>query len=505
MPSAKLVQDLAGRLNGKVMVSSDIADTDLEGADLEALAGQVISHFEKAQGARVLDKAVLQEILEKQPEEKKPIQVEVVQPTNYRPAAKDIEADYKIRSVEVDIASSSVSDFTAYFNDRFGKLRDMFGNVRGTSLGSMLNSIDNVRQYTSGREVSVVGMVYDKIVTKNGHILLTLEDETGSAKVLFVKPSKESSRDTIGIFESSKRIVSDEVIAIRGKISGPFIIANTILWPDIPIRARKQTEEDIAIAFMSDIHVGSKLFQEKQFTRFLSWLNGDVEQNRSLAAKVKYIVASGDLVDGIGIYPDQDRELSIKDIHKQYEVFLDFMSAIPDYIHVFLLPGNHDAVRRAEPQPSLGEDLIGKFNRSNIHFVSGPGWMTLHGLKVLGYHGTSLDSIIQGIPGCSYTKPEIAMTEVLKRRHLSPIYGDNPIVPSKHDAMIIDEVPDILHMGHVHKNGYSDYHGTLIVNSGTWQARTSYQVKLGHIPSPAVLPIYETKSMTLSAVDFNTT
>ncbi len=504
MTDAILVVDLANRLSGKVIISSDITDEDLKGFDIEALAGQIVSHFEGKEGAKLLDAKTLKEITGAVPVEKAPIQVEVIRPSGYKPAAKDVEADYRIRSVEIDMASSNVGVFTDYFNDRFRKMREFFGNSRGTSLGSMLNSIDSVKQYTSGREVSVLGMVYDKIITKNGHLLLTIEDETGTAKILFIKPSKESSRDQIDLFESSKKIVSDETIAIRGKISGPFIIANTILWPDIPIRSRKATEDDLAIAFLSDIHVGSKLFQEKQFGKFLSWLNGDLDYNKELAGKVKYVIAAGDLVDGIGVYPNQDKELAITDIYEQYSVLLDYMSAIPDYIHVFLLPGNHDAVRRAEPQPPLGEELIGKFRRSNIHFVSDPGYVTVNGLKILGYHGTSLDSIIQGINGCSYSHPEGAMTEVLKRRHLSPIYGDNPIVPSKRDHMVIDEVPDILHMGHVHKNGYSDYHGTLIVNSGTWQARTAYQVKLGHLPSPAMLPVYETKSMILSAVDFNT-
>ena len=34
-------------------------------------------------------------------------------------------------------------------------------------------------------------MVYDKIVTKNGHIMLTLEDEGGTAKVLVYKPQSK--------------------------------------------------------------------------------------------------------------------------------------------------------------------------------------------------------------------------------------------------------------------------------------------------------------------------
>ena len=95
------------------------------------------------------------------------------------------------------------------------------------------------------------------------------------------------------------------------------------------------------------------------------------------------------------------------------------------------------------------------------------------------------------------------MIEVLKKRHISPIYGDNPIMPSKEDSLVIDEVPDILHMGHLHKNGYAEYHGTQVINSGTWQSRTSYQVKQGHMPTPALLPVYNTKSGELWSVDFN--
>ena len=69
--------------------------------------------------------------------------------------------------------------------------------------------------------------------------------------------------------------------------------------------------------------------------------------------------------------------------------------------------------------------------------------------------------------------------------------------------MVIDKVPDILHMGHLHKNGYSEYHGTLIVNSGTWQGRTDFQVRMGHIPTPAQMPVYEAKSGTMNVIDFN--
>ena len=135
--------------------------------------------------------------------------------------------------------------------------------------------------------------------------------------------------------------------------------------------------------------------------------------------------------------------------------------------------------------------------------MANPCYLNLHGVKVLSYHGTSLDSMIQNIQGCSYSNATSAMKEILKRRHLSPIYGDNVVTPSKSDSLVIDEVPDILHMGHIHKNGYDEYHGTALVNSGTWQARTSFQIKQGHIPTPALLSVYDAQTTSLLQVDFN--
>ena len=188
---------------------------------------------------------------------------------------------------------------------------------------------------------------------------------------------------------------------------------------------------------------------------------------------------AGDVVDGIGVYPNQDRDLTVLDIYAQYKIFFNFMSMIPDYIHVFVIPGNHDAVQRAEPQPQLSNELVGDFKADNVHIIPNPSFLTLHGIEILAYHGASLDSIISAIPGTSYAKPEKAMIEILKRRHLSPIYGGNMIVPSKNDNMVIDKVPDILHMGHVHKNGMANYHGVDIINSGTWQSTTDYQLVAG--------------------------
>lgn len=497
MPEA--VMELAKRLNGIAIISSDLQESDLEGTDIESVTAYIVNFFKDAPGPKILNKQMLGQIMQSH------VQEAIIRtPAIQKPRPQNpIQPNFSIRNLEVRKTGAKVADFAEYFNNRLERLKSIIISGRNANFMELQKNVDSIKQLMNGREIGIIGMVYDKITTKNGHILATIEDGTGTAKVLFLKPSKESSKEQMRLFTEADRLIVDEVVGIRGRISNPFIMANALIRPDIPIKQRKRTEEDMAIAFMSDIHAGSKLFMEKQFRNFLKWINLSTKYNQETAEKVKYIVISGDLVDGIGVYPNQESELTIESIYRQYNFLFELFSEVPENIEIFMLPGNHDAMQRAEPQPSLAEEFLKDMKYKNIHMVSNPGYVTLEGIKILSYHGTSLDSVIHGIKGLSYSKPEGAMQEVLKRRHLSPVYGHNPIVPSSTDQMIMDQVPDILHMGHLHKNGSADYHGTLIVNSGTWQARTSYQIKLGHMPTPAVMPVYNTKSMELRNIDFN--
>ena len=496
---AEVVTELAKRLNGIAIISSDLEATDLNGTDIESMTAHIVSFFKDAKGPRILNKQVLDQIMQSHVPEAI-VKEQIIQRPRVTPISS---SNFSIRNLEVKKTGAKASDFAEYFNNRLDRLKSMIIEGRNVKFAEILKNIESIKQLMNGRELGIIGMVYDKIITKNGHILVTIEDSTGTAKVLFLKPSKESSKEQMRLFSDAEKLLVDEVVGIRGRISNPFIMANTMIRPDIPIKQRKRTEEDMAIAFMSDVHAGSKLFMEKQFRSFIKWINLSTNYKQDLAEKIKYIVVGGDLVDGIGVYPNQENELTIESIYRQYNFLFELFAEIPENIEIFMLPGNHDAMQRAEPQPPLAEEFLKEMKFKNIHMMSSPGYVTLDGIKILSYHGTSLDSVIHGIKGLSYSKPEGAMLEVLKRRHLSPVYGHNPIVPSSTDQMIMDQVPDILHMGHLHKNGSTDYHGTLIVNSGTWQARTSYQIKLGHMPTPAVLPIYNTKTMELFNVDFN--
>jgi DNA polymerase II small subunit len=83
------------------------------------------------------------------------------------------------------------------------------------------------------------------------------------------------------------------------------------------------------------------------------------------------------------------------------------------------------------------------------------------------------------------------MEEMLKRRHLSPMYGGrSPLAPEKEDYLVIDDVPDILHCGHVHTYGTGFYRGVFLVNSSTWQEQTEFQKKVNLNPMPCNVAVY---------------
>lgn len=242
------------------------------------------------------------------------------------------------------------------------------------------------------------------------------------------------------------------------------------------------------------------------FRRFLLWLNGKVgtQRLRTVAGNVKYVVIAGDLVDGVGIYPGQARELAIKDVHRQYSVLSRYLEHIPDYVEVIIIPGNHDASRKALPQPAIpkeyGEPI---YESRKTCSLGNPSEISLHGVEFLLYHGRSIDDVVSTVPGMTHSTPDKAMKLLLQSRHLAPIYGQRtPIAPAKRDFMVIERVPDVFHAGHVHVVKCDTYRGTTIVNSGAWQEQTEYMKQMGFMPDPGIVPIINLQTMQLNTVNF---
>ncbi len=470
------------------------ADELLKSLGEESRAG-VLAEFNKEGKSGIITKEEVQSAVDGL--SKQSIKTVVKRQASFNAPARDvdpqIDIDHKRDVTGKSRVSGTIDDFIKHFQNRFKRVTGLFPFQ---TAGYTHSTMDEAQRDTmAGQKISVHAMVNDKIATKSGNIMVIGEDLTGFGRIIISKTNEKA-------FDRAAYIIKDDIICFSGQVKNKFLIVDDFDFPDIQRRdSITMSERDLAIAYISDLHMGSKKFNGDAFNRFVRWLNGEERiegQSADLAGKVKYVVVAGDIADGIGVYPNQEKDLEIKDIYQQYKMFDDFVSSIPDYIEVITIPGNHDAVRRGEPMPAIAQDLI----TCDCHRLGNPSFCKLEGISHLIYHGTSFDSMISSVPKLSYKEPQKVMMELLKRRHLSPLYGINPIVPEAIDYLVIDTEPEIFHTGHVHMNGIGKYRGSLLLNSGTFQDLTDYQVKQGHVPTPGQVYVYETKLGKINRVDF---
>jgi DNA polymerase II small subunit len=427
--------------------------------------------------------------------------IDIKKVKGWKPKAKEYDPEINIMK---DVTGNSVcegttSDFTKLFVNRYNSLRRILRNQRR----ELANAIPINRVKSSGvKDVQMVGIIKDVRTTTNGHRLIELEDETGTATCIALK----NNRDTLQL---ANEVVLDEIVGIRGQLSknGDLIVIHNVVYPDISIQnERHKADVPLYAAFLSDIHIGSKQFMEDQWQAFLRWINGEIGNSRQkdVAGKIKYLVIPGDVVDGIGIYPNQDKELSIVDVYRQYEALAEQLRLIPEHISLIILPGNHDAVRPAEPQPTFEKEIQDLFTDMNMTFVGNPCYFSLHGVEVLAYHGQSLLDFATNVQHLKYNEPVEIMKVMLRKHHLAPTYGGyTPLAPEHLDYMVIDRIPDIFVTGHVHLAQISDYRGVTLMNASSWQSQTSYQKMLNFIPDSAKLPIVDLKTGNVTMMDFS--
>jgi len=419
---------------------------------------------------------------------------------SWNPPAKNIAPQIKIIK---DVSGKSTcegttDDFCKLFSNRFDVLRKILRSQRR----ELNNVIPINRMRKAGlKEIQLIGIINEVHTTQNGHRIIQIEDDTGELTAIVLQHNQE-------IFPMSLELITDEIIGLAGQLSknGDLFIVNNIIYPDISLHNRKyNTTDPIAAAFLSDIHVGSREFMDKQWSAFIRWINGDLGNSRQkrVAGTIKYLVIPGDVVDGIGIYPNQEKELTIVDLYSQYEELARQFQQIPEHISVIMQPGNHDAVRPAEPQPTFNKQIQDLFSSNDITFIGNPAQFSMHEVEVLSYHGQSLLDFATNIQRLKYNEPVEIMKIMLQKHHLAPIYGGyTPLAPEHHDYMIINRIPDIFVTGHVHLAMIGEYRGITLINASSWQAQTSYQKMLNFTPDPAKLPIADLKTGNVTMMDF---
>ena len=392
-----------------------------------------------------------------------------------------IDYDFKILqdTSKKSYTSGEIGNLITYFKNRYAKLSNILSKRPELKTYQKINDLEE-----KTIDLNLIVMVKEIKTTKNGHRIIDFEDDTDEISVLFHK-------DNNTLFRESEKLVKDEIIGLIAEKKGDLAIGTRIIQPGVPRIANKTM--DFSVVFTSDIHIGSLTFLEDAFVRFTDWLNGDygTEEQRKIGKDVKYMIVCGDIVDGIGIYPNQDKELAIKDIREQYEEAARLLGDIRSDIKIIISPGNHDASRVAEPQPAIPEKYAKSlYELNNIEFVSNPAIVSLDGWNTLIYHGRGFDDIAITVKGFSHERNDLIMEELLNKRHLAPIYGERtPLASELEDYLVIDNIPDIFHTGHVHINTYKNYKGVHMINSGTFQTQTEFQKVHNIFPTCAEVPV----------------
>ena len=413
-------------------------------------------------------------------------------------AGVDVTGKGDVEVVEdssLDVEPAGVDGFSALFKSRYQKLLKIFMERPEGRQMSKISKINNGKS-----TVRVACLVFSKRPMKSGGIEFSLDDDTGSVTVLALA---EEPR------KSAAEIALDQCIMIDADVVEGKLMAKRITQPDVPSRVVSTSKKTVYAVFLSDHHNGSNKFLGVAFNRFLEWLGGHVwtSEDEEIVRRLKYVVIGGDVVDGVGVFPNQEYELEELDVLKQYAMVSEKLSMIPRHLQMFLIPGNHDATRQALPQPTIPRKYAESlYALPNVRMLGDPCVFKLHGVSILVYHGRSLDDVLATTPGLSYERPHEAMKVLLRARHLAPIFGlRTPVAPGVEDHLVITEPPDIFHAGHVHTVGEERYKSTLILNSGTWQAQTGYQANLGINPRPGFVPLVNLATLDVVWKEFLTT
>ena len=377
-------------------------------------------------------------------------------------------------------SGEGVKGYNALFSSRFNKLKRI---ISDRPESKMLKSAASLKNTKIEDDLYVCGLVSVRSSERN-ITKIVLEDPSGSFEGIIFDEELQKTAGTL--------LLDQFVMARIGSAKNSGYIIKDLILPDIPEQAKNKSESEAYAVFLSDLHIGSRYFMEEEFSDFVSWISSP----DPIAKKIRFVLIGGDVVDGVGIYPNQNKELVYQTIQEQLKKAEDLIDKIPKNVKIIIMPGNHDPGRRALPQPAIPQKYnSGLWERENVFMVGNPAVVSLNGVKVSMFHGQSIDDIVKTTPGLSYDRPTDVMRHLLRARHLSPIYGSQtPIAPEMEDLMVIQDIPDIFHVGHVHRAQLDMYKGILLINSGSWQKQTPFQASVGMTPNPGIAILVNLKT-----------
>jgi DNA polymerase II small subunit len=393
-----------------------------------------------------------------------------------------------------------VGDFTKYFRNRVSEMKKILQENSSLKNLVSINKLSETRQ-----NMSIIGIVSSKNVTKNKNVIFEVEDLTGKIKVLINQTNEK-------LYKKMEEVCLDSVLGFTGFGNREILFASDLVFPEASLPERKKSPVEEYALFIGDLQFGSKLFLENGFLKFIDYLNGNVP-NTPEVQKIKYLFLVGDIIEGVGVFPSQEKELKIMDIEEQFLGLSKLLSKIRKDIKIIISPGNHDGVRLMEPQPLLNEKFAWSlYNLKNVFLTGNPALVNIgavrgfSGFNVLTYHGVSFHYYANSVPRLikegALKSPTKIMAYLLQNRHLAPSHTSVQYYPSAEDHLMIKEIPDILVSGHTHKSAVSYYNNILLISVSSWVSKSAYQEKMGNEPDFCKVPMFNLKTGAIKILDF---
>jgi len=426
--------------------------------------------------------------------------------------AIDFEIKFTFTGYKIDRSMKLADGYSRLLIDRYQKLKRILLERPDMRYAVSLGDIKRSKRIVEGenvqqRKIATIGLV-SSVIRRGKKIEIILEDVVSVERRIFNRVMAEVS-STSQAFKKAIWVSEDEVIGIIGNMNNDKIEVEDILLPGISLKPIKKPNDDIYIALISDLHVGSSKFAENKFKAFLKTIQGytDDPKLKNIIEKLRFIIIAGDLVDGFGMYKGQEKELLIEDVEEQYKMLAELLSEIPEDISIILIPGEHDVSGLYVPSPPIPREFAKPlYARRNTHILGDPSFIRIAGIDILVSHGRGLDDAIElyTLKGLTADGVIDAMESLLVRRNLIiPINGKTPLAPYPHDFNVITFMPDIIHMGHVHIATAAILHkNILLVNSGSWQEQSIKQKLKGLNPSVGICYFVNLKNMNLIKVVF---
>ncbi len=411
----------------------------------------------------------------------------------------DLDIPYKLSQ------EPKITIFRNLFLDRYHILSKLLLQTLDTDTTILKHSLqqDEIPHHRSG---ILIGMIRDTQVLHTNRFVIQLEDHLSgrTTKCVMVKDSSS--------FPEYRRIVRDSVIGVAGVLPKNFnegeltaFWGKDIIRPSFKKHQFSSSETSTKVLCISDIHLGSKRFSGRLFSRLIAYLNERVSipDIPFSPTEISSIIIAGDLVEGTGLVTKETSDLITDSFEEQYEQLIELLKEIPERITIFTIPGEHDASHLAIPQPAI-DKKIGKalYSLPNIKNHGNPLRLTINGMKFLIFHAQSCDSIFYGLLKIKRTSPIQGFKELLEYRHLSPEFGSfTAYAPYSRDYLVINEIPDVLVTGHFHQAENETYKGVRIATCGTFKKGLKNGEKSSDNVSVGVFPVVDTGTGEITMID----